>query len=151
MRAVIQRVSEAAVAVEGKEIARISRGLLILLGIAPPDTSEIACQLAVKIAKLRIFEDHSGKMNLALADVSGAALVVSQFTLLADARKGNRPSFVGAAPPAQAQPLYEHFCQALAQQGVPIQTGIFGARMQVSLVNDGPVTICLDWPPPQEG
>jgi len=147
MRSVIQRVSKASVAVDGKTVASIGRGFLILLGIAPSDTEEITRQLATKIAKLRIFEDSAGKMNLSVLDVAGAALVVSQFTLLADTRKGNRPSFAAAAPPEQAHRLYECFCRALAHEGVPTQCGVFGAHMQVSLVNDGPVTICLDWPP----
>ena len=144
MRAVIQRVSSASVSVDGKTIASIDQGLLILLGVGPDDTEEIAQQLAKKIAALRIFSDAEGKMNLSVRDIGGAAIVVSQFTLYADTRKGNRPSFIGAAPPELASPLCDRFVEYLVAEGVPSQTGEFGAHMQVSLVNDGPVTILLE-------
>jgi D-tyrosyl-tRNA(Tyr) deacylase len=144
MRAVVQRVSEASVTVEGNQIAAIAGGLLILLGITHDDGEEEMRYLARKIAGLRIFEDEAGKMNLTLEDVGGAALVVSQFTLYGDARKGRRPSFTDAAPPAHAEPLYQQFCAQLAAEGVSVATGIFQAHMQVALVNDGPVTLWLD-------
>jgi D-tyrosyl-tRNA(Tyr) deacylase len=117
---------------------------MILLGIERDDESEDATQLARKLARLRIFEDERGKFDRSLLDVAGAALVVSQFTLLADTRRGNRPSFTEAAPPEQAEPLSETFCTALAEEGAPVAKGVFGARMAVALVNDGPVTIVLD-------
>ena len=118
--------------------------MCVLLGIARGDSSEDAARLAGKIARLRIFENEAGKFDRSLLDVGAAALVVSQFTLIADTRKGNRPSFTDAAPPAQAEPVYEEFCTALADHGIPVERGIFGARMAVRLVNDGPVTIVLD-------
>jgi len=122
----------------------IGAGLLVLLGIAERDTEADAERLAGKIARLRIFEDDAGKFDRSLLDTGGAALVVSQFTLIASTAKGNRPSFSGAARPELAQPLYDHFCEALRELGVAVQTGVFGARMAVELVNDGPVTIVLD-------
>lgn len=144
MRAVVQRVSEAAVTVGGKEVARIGRGFLVLLGVTHADGEEEARYLARKIAGLRLFEDADGKMNLGLAEVGGAVLAVSQFTLYGDARKGRRPSFTHAAGPEQAEPLYRRFCELLALEGVPVAQGVFQAHMAVHLVNDGPVTLWLD-------
>jgi D-aminoacyl-tRNA deacylase len=144
VRAVVQRVSEARVVVDGRRVGEISRGLVALLGIARGDSEADAARLAGKVARLRIFEDDAGKFDRSLLDVAGEALVVSQFTLIADTRKGNRPSFTDAAPPPEAEPLYGAFCNALAALGVPVARGIFGARMAVELVNDGPVTIVLD-------
>jgi D-tyrosyl-tRNA(Tyr) deacylase len=144
MKVVIQRVSRASVSVEGETVASIGRGLLLLLGAAEGDGEEEALRLAVKCAELRIFSDAEGKFNLSLLDVGGEALVVSQFTLLADTRRGRRPSFVGAAAPEAAEPLVEAFAAAMREAGVPTQTGRFGAKMTVELVNDGPVTIVLD-------
>ena len=144
MRAVIQRVSRASVTVEGEVTGAIERGLLVLLGVGHDDTDENARALAAKIAKLRIFGDEAGKMNLSVQDTGGGVLAVSQFTLLADTRKGNRPSFVGAAPPEEANRLYEVFCDALAGLGLPVAKGVFGAHMDVDLTNDGPVTIVLE-------
>lgn len=125
-------------------MGQIGRGLLVLLGVGQRDTLEDAAYLARKIAGLRVFADAEGKMNLALADVGGGVLVVSQFTLYGDTRKGNRPSFVEAAPPAVGRRLYEQFCDLLAGQGLPVETGVFQAHMQVHLINDGPVTLWLD-------
>ena len=142
MRAVLQRVSAASVAVDGGVSARIGPGLLVLLGVARGDESVAAVRLAGKVARLRVFENE-GKFDRSLLDTGGAALVVSQFTLLADTAKGNRPSFSDAAAPELAEPLYEAFCEALRAEGVPVETGVFGARMQVELLNDGPVTIVL--------
>jgi D-tyrosyl-tRNA(Tyr) deacylase len=144
MRAVCQRVSEARVTVDGAVTGEIGAGLVVLVGIEREDGSSDARQLARKVAQLRIFEDDSGKFAKSLIDTAGEALVVSQFTLVADTRKGNRPSFSNAAPPEQAEPLYEEFCGALAAEGVPVERGVFGARMAVALVNSGPVTIVLD-------
>jgi D-tyrosyl-tRNA(Tyr) deacylase len=144
MRAVCQRVARAEVRVGDTVAGRIDAGLVVLLGVGHDDTSDDAERLAGKIARLRIFEDDAGKFDRSLLDTAGATLVVSQFTLVADTRKGNRPSFSGAAPPDVAQPLYERFCDALRALGVPVGTGVFGARMEVELVNDGPVTIVLD-------
>jgi D-aminoacyl-tRNA deacylase len=144
MRAVCQRVTRAEVTVGGTSIGKIGRGLVVLVGIARDDTAAEAERLAGKVARLRIFEDEEGKFARSVLDVGGSALVVSQFTLIADTRKGNRPSFVGAAVPEQAEPLYESFCAALAAAGVAVERGRFGARMEVELVNDGPVTIVLD-------
>jgi D-tyrosyl-tRNA(Tyr) deacylase len=144
MRAVIQRVSEAGVTVEGRPTGAIGKGLLVLVGIGRADTEETARALAAKIARLRIFQDAQGKMNLSVQDVGGGVLAVSQFTLLADTRKGNRPSFADAAPPEDANRLYEVFCAAIADLGLPVARGIFGAHMDVRLVNDGPVTIVLE-------
>ena len=144
MRAVVQRVSEAGVTVEGRVTGAIGKGLLVLVGIGHADTEETARALAAKIARLRIFQDAQGKMNLSVQDVGGGVLAVSQFTLLADTRKGNRPSFTDAAPPEAANRLYEAFCAALADLGLPVARGVFGAHMDVRLTNDGPVTIVLD-------
>jgi D-tyrosyl-tRNA(Tyr) deacylase len=144
MRAVVQRVSRASVSVDGELVGQIGRGVVVLVGVTHGDTAEQAEWLAEKIAGLRIFEDSAGKMNLGLLDVDGAALVVSQFTLYADARKGRRPSFTDAAPPDVAEPLVEHFAQALRDEGVPVETGIFQATMLVEIHNDGPVTILLE-------
>lgn len=146
MRAVVQRVSQARVDVDGDTVGAIERGLLVLLGVQAPDTERDADYLAAKIVGLRIFSDARGKMNLDVHDVHGAVLVVSQFTLYGDARKGRRPSFVQAAPPEQAEHLYEYFLEATARRAVPIAHGVFGAHMQVHLVNDGPVTLLLDSP-----
>ncbi len=143
MRAVVQRVSQASVVVEGKTVGEIGDGLLVLLGVAPEDDDETARAMAAKIVKLRIFGDDAGKMNRSVLDVGGGILAVSQFTLLADTRKGNRPSFVGAAAPEQAEELYKAFCLAAAEAGVTIEQGVFGAHMDVHLTNDGPVTIIL--------
>ena len=147
MRLVIQRVSRASVSVEGDtgahRVGAIGPGLLILAGVAHGDTVAEAERLARRCAELRIFADGEGKFNRSLLDTGGEALVVSQFTLLADTSKGNRPSFSDAAAPEQAEPLYEAFCAALRVEGVPVETGVFGARMQVELVNEGPVTIVL--------
>lgn len=145
MRAVIQRVRQAAVHICGEEISSIPQGLLILLGIEPTDTQEDADWLCKKIAALRIFDDENGVMNRSVVDCNGSALVVSQFTLMASYKKGNRPSYIRAAGHDIAIPLYEYFCKELsAAIGIPVGTGRFGADMQVSLVNDGPVTICMD-------
>jgi D-aminoacyl-tRNA deacylase len=144
MRAVLQRVSRAGVMVAGETIAQIQQGLLVLLGIERADTMENAQWLAEKIVGLRVFNDAEGKMNLDLAEVGGSILVVSQFTLYGDCRKGRRPSFVDAAPPETAIPLYEGFVQAVRALGIPALTGRFGAMMEVDLVNDGPVTLIVD-------
>ncbi|MFN8396803.1 MAG: D-aminoacyl-tRNA deacylase [Bacteroidia bacterium] len=145
MRAVIQRVSRASVTVAGNTIGEIGQGLLVLLGVTHDDSAADSEWLIKKIVQLRIFNDADGKMNLSVEDVAGGILVVSQFTLFADAKKGNRPSYIRSAPPAVSIPLYEEFLQMLGQrfQG-PIATGEFGAMMDVSLLNDGPVTIILD-------
>lgn len=145
MRAVIQRVSEAAVTIAGERVAEIGAGLLVLLGIEDADGPEDIAWLGGKIARMRIFSDAGGKMNLSVADVGGDVIVVSQFTLHASTHKGNRPSFLKAAAPAHSEPLYEAFCAALGQElGKPVGRGVFGADMRVSLVNDGPVTIPID-------
>jgi len=145
MRAVVQRVSEASVAVDGAVVGSVDQGLLVLLGVAPGDGPANVAWLAKKVAQLRIFEDDEGRMNRGLIEVGGGALVVSQFTLYGDTRKGRRPSFVGAAPPDVAQPLYEQFCEALAEVGVArVERGVFGAHMEVRLLNDGPVTLVID-------
>ena len=144
MRVVVQRVSRASVSVDGEIVASIGRGLLLLVGVAQEDGEEEARRLAAKCAELRVFSDPEGKFNLSLLDLGGEALVVSQFTLLADTRRGRRPSFVGAAPPEVAAPLVEAFARAMREAGVPTQTGRFGAKMTVELVNEGPVTIVLD-------
>ena len=139
MRALVQRVSEASVTVDGREVARIGPGLLVLLGVRRGDTADQADRIARKLLALRIFEDGDGRMNLAVGESGGEILCVSQFTLYGDARKGNRPSFVEAAPPEDAEPLYERVREALDAQG-----GVFGARMAVALVNDGPVTLLVE-------
>ncbi len=144
MRAVVQRVSRARVTVDGAVAGRVEKGFLVLLGVTGADAEQHARVMAGKIARLRVFQDDRGKMNLALGDIGGSALVVSQFTLYADTAKGNRPSFTGAAEPGLAERLYEYFCECLRENGVPTETGVFGAHMEVELVNDGPVTICLD-------
>ena len=139
MRALVQRVSQASVTVDGEEVARIGPGLLVLLGIRRGDGPDEGDRLARKLLALRVFEDAEGKMNLSVGDAGGETLIVSQFTLYGDARKGNRPSFVDAAPPEEAEPLYERVRAALGAEG-----GVFGAHMAVSLVNDGPVTLLLE-------
>jgi D-tyrosyl-tRNA(Tyr) deacylase len=144
MRAVLQRVSRARVLVEAVTVGEISRGLLVLLGVAQGDTDQQARWLADKVCSLRIFEDDEGKMNRNLLDVGGSALVVSQFTLYGDCHKGRRPSFIEAALPDEAEPLYEAFAAEVRAQGVKTATGRFGAMMQVELVNDGPVTLIVD-------
>jgi D-aminoacyl-tRNA deacylase len=140
MRAVVQRVSQARVTPGGE----IGRGLCVLLGVARGDRDEQAARLAAKVARLRVFPDEEGRFDRSVDDVAGSVLVVSQFTLIADTAKGNRPSFAGAAPPQEAEPLYERFCSELRALGVHVETGVFGAKMEVELVNDGPVTIALD-------
>ena len=144
MRALLQRVSRAEVRADGQQLGAIDRGLLILLGVAPDDDEFVAGGLAAKVAGLRIFADAEGLTNLSIGDVGGSALVVSQFTLYADTRKGRRPSFIGAAGPIVGERLYEVFCELLAATGVPVQQGRFGADMDVALVNEGPFTIWLD-------
>jgi D-tyrosyl-tRNA(Tyr) deacylase len=144
MRALVQRVTDARVQVNGDTIGATGPGLLILICAMQGDTDPQAHALAAKIAKLRIFTDPAGKMNLSLRDINGSALVVSQFTLAADTSRGNRPSFSTAAPPAEGERLYTLFTDALRAQGVPCETGAFGANMQVTLTNDGPVTIWID-------
>ena len=140
----MQRVRKARVAVEGRVVGEIGPGLCVLLGIAAGDGAEEATRLARRIAALRIFENEEGKLDLCVRDVGGSALVVSQFTLIADTSKGNRPSFSSAARPEVAEPLYEAFCAALAEQGVEVARGVFGARMLVEIENDGPVTVLLE-------
>ena len=139
MRALVQRVSEASVTAGGEEVARIGRGLVVLLGVRRGDTDAEADRLAAKLLALRVFEDGDGKLNLSVRDAGGELLCVSQFTLYGDTRRGNRPSFVDAAPPEEAEPLYERVRDTLGAQG-----GVFGARMAVALVNDGPVTVLLE-------
>jgi D-tyrosyl-tRNA(Tyr) deacylase len=147
MKALIQRVKNSSVSIDGKQKAIIGQGLLILLGITDTDTHAAADWLASKLAQLRVFSDSEGKMNLSLLDFGGEALVVSQFTLYGDARKGNRPSYIQAARPEKAEPLYEYFVAELQKHlSTPVQTGVFGADMQVSLINDGPVTIMIESP-----
>lgn len=145
MRTLIQRVTSASVTVDGKVIGKIDQGLLILICAMQGDTETQADQLAAKIAKLRIFADQAGKMNLSVRDIAGAALVVSQFTLAADTSRGNRPGFSAAATPDEGARLYERFAAQLAAQGLPVQTGQFGADMAVALTNDGPVTIWMEF------
>jgi D-tyrosyl-tRNA(Tyr) deacylase len=147
MRVVLQRVQRASVTVDGEVTGAVDQGLLILLGVAPDDGQPQIDWMARKIAGLRIFEDDDGKMNRSLAEIGGGALVVSQFTLYGDVRKGRRPSFTHAALPAHAEPIYERFCDALHAEGIdPVGRGVFGAHMDVSLVNDGPVTLIVDSP-----
>jgi len=144
VRAVLQRVSRAAVRADGKVVGACGPGLVVLVGAGHDDTPETAERLAAKVARLRIFPDEAGRFDRSLLDIGGEALVVSQFTLLADTRKGNRPSFTDAAPPGHAEPLVERFAESLRALGVHVSTGVFGAKMDVELVNDGPVTIVLD-------
>jgi D-aminoacyl-tRNA deacylase len=144
MRAVVQRVSQARVRIEGEIVGEVGRGLLVLLGVTHDDTPARAQWLAEKIVGLRIFADVEGKMNLGVADVQGGVLIVSQFTLYGDCSKGRRPSFITAAPPEIAVPLYEAFINAVKAQGVTVATGRFGAMMQVELINDGPVTLLVE-------
>ena len=148
MRALVQRVREAGVAVDGAEIARIGPGLLVLVCAMRGDGPAEAEALAAKVAKLRIFRDGDGRMNRAVTETGGAALLVSQFTLAADTSRGNRPGFSASAPPDEGERLYEHLAAALAGHAIPVQTGRFGADMDVHLINDGPVTLWLDLPPP---
>ncbi|MCL6520519.1 MAG: D-tyrosyl-tRNA(Tyr) deacylase [Armatimonadetes bacterium] len=144
MRAVIQRVKSASVKINNRTVGKIGHGVAVLLGVGINDTSEDAYWLAEKTANLRIFEDGEGKMNLSLLDVGGSALVVSQFTLYGDAKKGRRPSFTNAAPPEKADSLYQEYVEKLQSLGVPVETGVFGAKMLVTIKNDGPVTLLLD-------
>ena len=144
MRVVLQRVTRASVSISGRRVGAIETGFLLLAGFTHTDTAEQAVGMAEKVAGLRIFSDPEGKMNLALAEVGGAVLVVSQFTLYGDSAKGRRPSFIDAARPEQAIPLYERFCAELKGRGLRVETGEFGAEMQVELVNDGPVTLILE-------
>jgi len=144
MRAVIQRVSQAEVVIDQKSVGKIELGFMILLGIHETDTTEDVAYLVRKISKLRVFEDDGGKMNLSIQEIQGSILSVSQFTLYADTKKGNRPSFIEAARPEAAIPLYEAFNQQLKELDIPVETGEFGADMAVSLINDGPVTIIID-------
>ena|SRR5436190_4550952 len=149
MRAVVQRVASARVVVEGSIAGQIGAGLCVLLGVARDDGVAETDRLARRVARLRIFPDEEGRFDKSVLDVDGAVLVVSQFTLIADTAKGNRPSFSDAAPPEESEPLYERFCEALRELGVAVETGVFGARMQVELVNDGPVTVVLETSRPQ--
>ena len=144
MRAVVQRVSRARVVVDGVVVGEIGPGLSVLLGVSASDDDAVSDRLAGRVARLRVFENAGGKFDRSLLDTGGKALVVSQFTLIADTTKGNRPSFAAAARPEQAQPLYERFCGALRELGVKVETGSFGTRMEVELTNDGPVTIVLE-------
>ena len=144
MRAVIQRVKSASVTVEGEVVSEIRKGLLVFLGVAQEDTPADVDYMASKIVNLRIFEDDEGRMNLSILDVGGEALVVSQFTLYGDCRKGRRPSFIHAARPEKADPLYQTFMDEISRLGVPVKAGIFQAMMDVKLINDGPVTMMLD-------
>ncbi len=144
MRAVVQRVAEAWVEVNEQVVARIGQGLLVLLGVSNEDTEEDARYLANKVAHLRVFEDDEGKLNRSILEVKGSVLVVSNFTLYGDCRKGRRPSFTDAAPPEKAEALYLRFCHYLQAENIPVQQGIFQAHMRVGLVNDGPVTLLLD-------
>ena len=144
MKLVVQRVKNAKVEVEGKTVGEIEKGFLVLLGVTHNDTKETADYLVKKLCNLRVFEDENEKMNLALKDVNGKLLIVSQFTLYADCTGGNRPSFVNAAKPEMANELYEYFCNKCKEKGIEVQKGIFGADMKVSLLNDGPVTIIME-------
>ena len=144
MRLLVQRVNGASVTVENKVVGKIDKGFLILVGVGPQDDEAICSKMAQKVVQMRVFEDADGKMNKSVTDIGGSFLAVSQFTLYADCRKGNRPSFTGACPPVRANELYEFFCGEVENLGVKVERGIFGADMQVALVNDGPVTIMLD-------
>lgn len=147
MRIVLQRVHHATVSVTGKRVATIGRGITLLIGISQEDRADLFPGIARKLVELRIFEDEDGKMNLSLRDIEGEILAVPQFTLYGDIRKGRRPSFTAAAPPEQAAPLFDAFIKALEAERIPVQTGIFGAKMAVELLNDGPVTFILDLAP----
>jgi len=144
MRVVVQRVSRASVTVAGAVVGAIDRGFLLLLGVAEDDSADDASYLATKVAELRVFGDSEGKMNLSLADVGGSVLAISQFTLLGDCRKGRRPSFIKAARPEAAEPLFDRFVHAIRSRGIVVETGRFGAHMSVELVNDGPVTLLIE-------
>ena len=144
MRAVIQRVKKTSLSVGGQSISEIEGGLAVYLAVSPADSEKSAALMAKKIAMLRVFEDGQGKMNLSVQDVRGEVLLISQFTLYGDCSHGNRPSFIGAARPEQAQPLYERTAEAIAAYGIPLKTGVFGADMQIEQHNDGPVTILYD-------
>ncbi len=144
MKVVAQRVSEGSVTVEGESIGEVGIGFVALVGVGPDDTEHDAAALAAKLAGLRVFPDGADRMNLDLADIGGGVLAISQFTLMADVRKGRRPSFVGAARPDQAETLFEHFVESLRGRGLRVETGRFGARMMVALTNDGPVTIVME-------
>jgi D-aminoacyl-tRNA deacylase len=148
VRIIVQRVSRAVVTIAGRAVGRTGPGWLALVGVAPTDTPATAASLALKVAQLRAFPDEAGQMNRSVLDIAGGVLAVSNFTLYADTRKGRRPSFIGAARPEVAQPIYEHFVLELRKLGVPTETGEFGADMQIELVNDGPVTMILDSPAP---
>ncbi|MBM3329693.1 MAG: D-tyrosyl-tRNA(Tyr) deacylase [Calditrichaeota bacterium] len=147
MRVVLQRVREASVSVEGRVVGRIERGYLLLIGFTNSDQVNDLDWMAAKVSRLRLFDDESGKMNLSLSEVGGSILAVPQFTLYAGAQRGRRPDFIKAAPPGQAAPLFERFCEQLQNTGCAVATGIFGAHMEVHLCNDGPVTILLESPP----
>ena len=144
MRCLVQRVTRASVTVDSELVGSVGKGYLVLLGVCPEDDEGIADAVAKKLVNLRIFEDEKGKMNRSITDVDGDALIVSQFTLYADCKHGNRPSFIGACEPKRAEELYRDFCDAVAELGIGVQRGIFGADMKVELLNDGPVTIMLD-------
>lgn len=144
MRCLVQRVTRASVTVDSELVGSVGKGYLVLLGVCPEDDEGIADAVAKKLVNLRIFEDEKGKMNRSITDVGGDALIVSQFTLYADCKHGNRPSFIGACEPKRAEELYQYFCDAVAELGIGVQRGIFGADMKVKLLNDGPVTIMLD-------
>lgn len=144
MRVVVQRVGEATVSVDGQTVERIGHGLVVLVGIAAGDSTDDVAAIAAKLASLRIFRDGDRKMNRSVVDVGGEILVVSQFTLLAEVRKGRRPSWVGAAAPEQAEQLIDELVRRLREEGIPVRTGVFGASMQVALINDGPVTIVIE-------
>ena len=144
MKIVVQRVKEAEVKVDGNVVGKIEKGFLVLLGVTHEDTKENADYLVKKLCKLRVFTDENDKMNLALKDVHGELLIVSQFTLYADCSQGNRPSFIEAAKPDKAEALYEYFCEECAENDIKVEKGIFGADMKVSLINDGPVTIIIE-------
>lgn len=144
VRVVVQRVARASVTVDGREVGAVERGLVVLVGIASGDGDEAVAWMADKVAGLRVFPDDDGKMNRSLLEIGGGALVVSQFTLYGDATRGRRPSFIEAAPPEAAEPIYQRFVEALRGRGVPVATGVFGATMAISLVNDGPVTLVIE-------
>lgn len=144
MRIVIQRAEKAKVSVDGEVVGQIGKGFMVLVGVGPEDTKQNADFLVNKMCNLRVFEDEQGKMNLSIKDVGGQILAISQFTLYADCKKGNRPSFTGAAKPEQANELYEYFMEEIRKQGIKVEHGIFGAHMKVDFINDGPVTILLE-------